>query len=47
MIMQICEGKITDENVKQVQKMFDIFIDVSMQDLKYTSHFYVKDKRNN
>ena len=48
MLMQICEGKITDENVKQVQKMFRYtLIDISIQDLRSTSHFYVKDKRNN
>ena len=45
--MQVCGGNLTDENVKQVQKMFrDTQIDMSVQDLKSTSHFYVKDKRN-
>lgn len=47
MLMQVCGGKLTDENVKQVQKMFrDTQIDISVQDLKSTSHFYVEDKRN-
>ena len=47
MLMQVCGGNLTDENVKQVQKMFrDTQIDMSVQDLKSTSHFYVKDKRN-
>jgi hypothetical protein len=46
-LMQICGGKITDENVKQVQKMFRYtLIDISIQDLGSTSYFYVKDKRN-
>ncbi|MBV9176364.1 MAG: pentapeptide repeat-containing protein [Nitrososphaeraceae archaeon] len=46
-LMQICEGKLTEENVKQIQKMFrDNQTEITVQDLRSVSHFYVNDKNN-